>query len=93
MNHQHIANKLNRIAEDTRRMDEIECEALLMLFVVCVALAGLVIGAAIEYYADHKNQASVNNEKAFAACLMGESVEVDGRIFWCQEREYKLVSK
>lgn len=91
--HQHIASKLNRIAEDKRRMDQIERASIPLFFLVCITVSGVVFGMGVEEYADRKNHASARNEKAFAACMMGKSIKADGRIFWCKEQNYKLIGK
>lgn len=92
--HQNIVHKLNRCAEverENQRMDEIERRATPLFYAVMLAAVGMVGGILIDEYAAAKHAGSEKTASAFAQCLNGKSVAIDGSILRCEVKQYALV--
>ena len=91
---QPIAHRMNNRANveaENARMDELERRATPIFYLVMMAAATVIVGVLVDEYADRKHATSAQHEHAFAQCLDGKSVKVDGSIASCEVKKYALV--
>lgn len=86
-----VAIKEYRRIVENERIADMERRITPLLYCVLIAVAGVIAGILIDAYAAQKYAGHTSTSQAFAQCLNGKTLNVDGSIVRCEIKQYALV--